>query len=44
MDKALKTQLPGELLLAVQAAQLMADEGFTAAENERLEDEQKRNQ
>lgn len=43
MDKALKTQLPVEMQLAVQAAQLMADAGFTAAQEERKEEEQRQN-
>jgi hypothetical protein len=43
MDKALRTQLPGDMLLAVQAAQLMADAGYRAAQNERQEEEQRTN-
>lgn len=42
MDRALRTQLPGDMLLAVQAAQLMANAGYTAAQNERQEEEQSR--
>jgi len=42
MERALRTQLPGQMLQAVQAAQLMADAGYTAAQRERLEEEQSR--
>lgn len=42
MERVLRTQLPADMQLAIQSAQVMADAGFTAAQDERLEEEQNR--